>query len=62
MQTLRKSEGKNQRGREIEIPDSNRFEKLSYIVVITAVILGLYLSSFYSYLLFHSMIEITTMA
>jgi PAS domain S-box-containing protein len=44
------------------VPDSNRFEKISYIGAITAVALGLYLSSLYSYLLFHSLIEITTIA
>jgi PAS domain S-box-containing protein len=42
--------------------DSNRSEKLSYIGVITAIVLGLYLSSLYSYLLFHSLIEIITTA
>jgi len=42
--------------------DSNRFEKLSYIGVMTAMVLGLYLSSLHSYLLFHSLIEITTIA
>ncbi len=44
------------------MPDSNRPEKLSYFGGITAIILGLYLSSLYSYLLFHGLIEITTIA
>jgi PAS domain S-box-containing protein len=44
------------------MPDSSRYEKLSYVGAITAVVLGLYLSSFYSYLLFHNLIEITTVA
>ncbi|MDO9067453.1 MAG: MASE3 domain-containing protein [Deltaproteobacteria bacterium] len=42
--------------------DSNRSEKLSYIFFIVTSIAGLYLSSLYSYLLFHSLIEITTIA
>ncbi len=42
--------------------DSNRSEKLFYIGVITAIVLGLYLSSLYSYILFHSLIEIITIA
>lgn len=42
--------------------DSNRCEKLSYIAFIVASIAGLYLSSLYSYLLFHSLIEISTIA
>ena len=42
--------------------DSNRSEKLSYIGVITAIVLGLYLGSLHSYLLFHSLVEITTIA
>jgi hypothetical protein len=37
-------------------------EKLSNIGAITAIVLGLYLSSYYSYLLFHNIIEITTIA
>lgn len=44
------------------MPDSNRSEKLSYPGAITAIVLGLYLSSLYSYLLFHSLIEIITIA
>jgi hypothetical protein len=42
--------------------NNNRPEKLSCIGVITAIVLGLYLSSLYSYLLFHSLIEIFTIA
>lgn len=42
--------------------DDNRSEILSSIGVIMAIVLGLYLSSLYSYLLFHSLIEITTIA
>jgi PAS domain S-box-containing protein len=45
-----------------QVFDSNRSEKLSSIGVITAMCLGLYLSSHYSYLLFHGLIEITTIA
>jgi PAS domain S-box-containing protein len=37
-------------------------EILSYIGVIAAVVLGLYLSSLYSYLVFHSLVEITTIS
>ena len=44
------------------MPDSNRPEKLSYIGALAALTLGLYLSSLYSYLLFHSLIEIITIA
>jgi PAS domain S-box-containing protein len=47
---------------EIKMLGSNRSEKLSYIGVITAIVLGFYLSSLYSYLLFHSLIEIFTIA
>lgn len=42
--------------------NSNRSEIISTFGIITATALGLYLSSFYSYLLFHSLIEITTIA
>ncbi|MDD2853591.1 MAG: MASE3 domain-containing protein [Desulfuromonadaceae bacterium] len=42
--------------------DSNRSERLSYITFIVTTTLGLYLSSLHSYLLFHSFIEITTIA
>ncbi|MFH0726928.1 MAG: MASE3 domain-containing protein [Pseudomonadota bacterium] len=42
--------------------DSNRAGRLSYIGSLTAVVLGLYLSSRYSYLLFHSLIELITIA
>jgi PAS domain S-box-containing protein len=42
--------------------DRNRSERLSSFGVLTAITLGLYLSSFFSYLLFHSLIEITTIA
>jgi PAS domain S-box-containing protein len=44
------------------MPDSSRTEQLSYIGAFTSIVLGLYFSSFYSYLLFHSLIEITTIA
>jgi len=44
------------------VRDSSRYERLSYLGVITAIVLGLYLSSRYSYLLFHSLIEIVTIA
>src|ERR1035437_6408463 len=44
------------------MPDSNLSEKLSYIGAITALVLGLYFSSRYSYLLFHSLIEFITIA
>src|SRR5512137_1676451 len=39
-----------------------RYETLPYVGVITAIILGLYLSSLFSYPLFHSLVEITTIA
>jgi PAS domain S-box-containing protein len=42
--------------------DSSKSEKLSYIGAVTAIALGLYFSSLYSYLLFHSLIEIVTVA
>lgn len=42
--------------------DSNRSEKIYTIGVITAIVLGLYLSSLSSYLLFHGLIEIITIA
>jgi PAS domain S-box-containing protein len=48
--------------REMQVSDRNRSEKLFYISVITAITIGLYLSSFYSYLLFHNLIEIITIA
>jgi len=41
---------------------SIRCEKLCFIGVITAMCLGLYLSSLHSYLLFHGLIEVTTIA
>lgn len=44
------------------MPDNNWHEKLFYVGVIMAIALGLYLSSLYSYILFHSLIEITTIA
>jgi len=44
------------------MPESNKFDKLSSFGVITAVAAGLYVSSRYSYLLFHSLIEIVTIA
>lgn len=42
--------------------DSNRSERLSYSAFIVASIVGLYLSSLYSYLLFHSLIEISSIS
>ncbi len=44
------------------LPESNWFEQLSYLGVIVAAVLGLYLSSLYSYLLFHNLVEIVTIA
>jgi hypothetical protein len=44
------------------VTDSNRSEKSFYIAFISSITVGLYLSSLYSYLLFHSLIEITTIA
>lgn len=52
----------NPGGQESKVLGSNRSENLSYIGIITATLLGLYLSSRYSYLLFHSLIEIITIA
>ncbi len=46
----------------IKVLNSNRGGKTSFIAVTTAIALGLYLSRLHSYLLFHSLIEITTMA
>ncbi len=46
----------------MKVPDNDQSKKLLYIGFITAITLGLYLSSLYSYLLFHSLIEITTIA
>ena len=40
----------------------SRLEKFTHIGAITAIALGLYICSLYSYLLFHSLIEITTIA
>jgi hypothetical protein len=37
-------------------------EKLAYIGAVVGATLGLYLSSLYSYLLFHSLIEVVTVA
>ena len=42
--------------------DSGKSEKLVHIGAIMVVVLGLYFSSRYSYLLFHSLIEIFTIA
>ncbi|MDD5170367.1 MAG: MASE3 domain-containing protein [Syntrophales bacterium] len=42
--------------------DVKRSENLSYIGIITAAAFGFYLSSLYSYLLFHGLIEISTIA
>jgi PAS domain S-box-containing protein len=44
------------------VTDSNRSEISFYIAFISSITVGLYLSSLYSYLLFHSLIEITTIA
>ncbi|MBI5657308.1 MAG: hypothetical protein HZC44_11060, partial [Geobacter sp.] len=44
------------------MPGSKIPERFYYTGVISAVVLGLYLSSLYSYLLFHSLIEIVTIA
>src|ERR1017187_7033434 len=48
--------------RETKMLGSNLSEKLSYIGAIAALVLGLYISSRYSYLLFHSLIEFITIA
>ena len=42
--------------------ESNSSDKISYIGAISAIVLGLYLSSRYSYLLFHGVVEIITIA
>ena len=42
--------------------DTTRSEKSFYICIVTTITLGLHLTSHYSYLLFHSLIEITTIA
>jgi PAS domain S-box-containing protein len=48
--------------KEIRMLTRVRYETLSYVGVITAIILGLYVSSLFSYPLFHSLIEIATIA
>lgn len=47
---------------EIKMLDSNRTEKINHIGIIACIGLGLYLSSLYSYLLFHILVEFTTIA
>ena len=42
--------------------DTNKLGKLTYIGGVLIVVVGLYLSSLYSYILFHSLIEIVTIA
>lgn len=42
--------------------DISRFEKVSNIAVVVAIVLGLYLSSLHSYLLFHSLVEYVSIA
>ncbi|NVN99140.1 MAG: response regulator [Geobacteraceae bacterium] len=44
------------------MPESSRSEYLSNIGISTAIPIGLYLCSLYSYLLFHSLVEIVTIA
>jgi len=44
------------------MPSRDSDKNFTYFGVITAIALGLYLSSHYSYLLFHSLVEITTIA
>lgn len=46
----------------IKMVNSNRHEQLTALGVLAAIVLGLYLSSLYSYLLFHSLVEIVTIA
>ncbi|MCK9389083.1 MAG: histidine kinase [Sulfuritalea sp.] len=46
----------------IRLLDNNGPKIISYIGAVTALVLALYLSSLYSYLLFHSFIEIVTIA
>jgi len=47
---------------EFKVLGANGSEKLSYVGTSAAIVLGLYLSSLHSYLLFHSLIEIITVA
>jgi len=44
------------------MPDRKRYERLASLGVLAAIVLGLYLSSLHSYLLFHSLVEIVTIA
>ncbi|OGU17343.1 MAG: hypothetical protein A2076_03835 [Geobacteraceae bacterium GWC2_53_11] len=44
------------------MPECNKFEQLLYVVTLTSITLALYLASLYNYLLFHSLIETTTIA
>lgn len=41
---------------------TKKWETVYSIIAVTAVVLGLYFSSLYSYILFHSLIEIITIA
>jgi len=50
------------RKEESEMFDSGKSEKLVHIGAIKVVVMGLYFSSRYSYLLFLSLIEIVTIA
>jgi len=44
------------------VPDSTRSETFFYVCIIAVIASGLYLSSLHSYILFHSLIEITTIS
>ncbi|GAM10783.1 putative protein [Geobacter sp. OR-1] len=44
------------------MPENSRIDIIACIGAITAIVLGLYLTSIYSYLLFHTLIEIITIA
>ncbi|MBU0485301.1 MAG: PAS domain S-box protein [Proteobacteria bacterium] len=44
------------------MPDENRSSQITFFGIILAVVVGLYLSSRYSYLLFHSLVEATSIA
>jgi two-component system, cell cycle sensor histidine kinase and response regulator CckA len=49
-------------GKDIRMLTRVRYVTLSYVGVITAITLGLYSTSLFSYLLFHSLVEISTIA
>ena len=49
-------------GEDRRMADQSRTERLVHICAIAGVILGFYLTSLHSYLLFHSLIEVTTVA